>query len=139
MCEISDKLKLCTCKTNVSGLKNTWTYYKYKGPGETNMMGEPIMPVELDPALEKANIELLQQLLNDGNVFDFEITPKYRDRLELSFDLSDGKEDRKMLFYEFVYRKGAWQPARWEPFYHQNNMNEASHGKVVNGLKKNSD
>ena len=46
MCKISDKLKLCTCKTeNIEQLKNYWILYKYH-KSDIIMMGLPMLPQE---------------------------------------------------------------------------------------------
>ena len=134
MCEISDKLKLCTCKKDVSKLKYTWQYYRYVGNKESFIVGEIMMPVDLEPALEEHNRELLTRLLNDGNVFDFEVTPKFRDRLVLHCDLSHEKEDEKFLVYEFLFVKGHWKFSEAGPFFIEENMKQIAHGKIENGL-----
>lgn len=134
MCEISDKLKLCTCNKGVSKLNYTWEYYRYVGNKGIYTMGEIMMPFSLEPALEEHNRELLTRLLNDGNVFDFEVTPKFRDRLVLHFDLSDEKDDDKLLTYEFLFVKGIWKFSKADPFYIENNMKHITGGKIENGL-----
>ncbi len=134
MCEISDKLKLCTCNKGVSKLKYTWEYYRYVGNKGFYIEGEIMMPVDLEPELEAHNRELLTRLLNDGNVFDFEVTPKFRDRLVLHFDLSHEKEDEKFLVYEFLFVKGHWKFSEAGPFFIEENMKQIAHGKIENGL-----
>ena len=99
MCEVSDKLKLCTCSSDISKLKYYWVFYRYAGNKLENMIGEPIMPVAINPETDILNIQLIGKLLNDGNVFDFELTPKTKDRLLLAFNIAKGKEDKGGWFY----------------------------------------
>jgi hypothetical protein len=64
MCKISDKLKLCSCKTkDLSKLKYYWVLNR---PSEQSMfiLGEIIMPAMIGEDLEQFNIVTLQNLLN---------------------------------------------------------------------------
>lgn len=134
MCTISDKLKLCTCNTQIDKLKNTWVYHRHTGHRKSFTCGEMIVPVNLDPEIELSNRERLTKMLNDGNVFDVEITPKYRDRLLLSFNLSESNKRDKMLYYEFTYGKRGWKPSHYDSFYYEDFMKLLYSGKVVNGI-----
>jgi hypothetical protein len=134
MCEISDKLKLCTCKKDVSKLKYTWHYYRFVGNKEGLIYGEIMAPFHLEEKLEAQNLKTLTALLNDGNIFDVEISPKPKDRLRLVFDLSVDEKDSSLLTYEFKYTAGRWKPCESEPFYHENYMKQVAKGKIVDGF-----
>ncbi|WP_449436534.1 hypothetical protein [Pedobacter steynii] len=79
MCTISNKLKLCTCKTkDLYRLKNFWVLHRFvKGKNEM-ILGEMILP-NFNPLIDVAlNEKVLVALLNDGNIFDvaFELKEK---------------------------------------------------------------
>ena len=137
MCEVSDKLKLCTCNSDIIRLKNYWAYYK-KAPGKVSfIIGEPMMPAQIDPKVKSFNTKLLKGLLNDGNVFDFELTPEPGDGLLIAFDLAKTGEDCSMMYYAFVYRQNKWTSCAFDTFDWEHRFDQEKYGKITNALKNN--
>ncbi|SDE25101.1 hypothetical protein [Niabella drilacis] len=120
MCTVSDKLKLCTCKTeNVEQLKHSWILYKYH-KSEVILMGEPMLPqeYEIGKENEEYNKKKLETLLNERNCFDVDLTINNKDILELNFSCtSKANPDRTIhLVYEFIYKKDKWTVSEYDPF-----------------------
>ena len=78
MCKISNKLKLCTCKTQqVETLKHYWILYRpHFSFGE--VLGSIIAPADVSMETNLYNEETLNTLLNAGNCFDVDM--KVRDK-----------------------------------------------------------
>lgn len=141
MCKISDRLKLCTCKTeDVELLKNYWILYKYK-KSNVFLMGEPMLPqyYEIGKETNEYNYNKLEELLNTRNCFDIDIEINNKDILELNFTYSFSSEKIQQihLVYEFVYKNNKWRANEYDPF--DTNKLEKSNGKIVNVFNKNND
>jgi len=131
MCAISDKLKLCTCVTGAGNLRQFWVLYRHvKGKNEM-IIGQPVLPCDIDPVTDSINRKLLLRLLNGENVFDKPLYPVARDRLQLSFTMDDGS----MLSYGFVYKKDRWSALEFDYFGWFTRHDEIKNGKIKNGLK----
>ena len=131
MCTVSNKLQLCTCKTNAQGDKHFWVLYRYvKGKNEM-IVGLPVMPVSIAPAINKINLTTLLQLLNEGNVFDEPLFPVNKDRVLLSFSMPDGDT----LKYGFVYSKNKWVAKAYDFFSWFEQHDEIKEGKIKNAFK----
>jgi len=136
MCQVSGKLKLCTCNSNAENLKYYWVYYRRKRSGNEFIMGIPIMPTQIDPETENFNRELLEELLNAGEGFDIELSPKAGDRLMMVFHLTNKREMKNSLIYEFEYKRGKWSGCDWDPFDLENRYSEVLSGKILNALRR---
>lgn len=141
MCKVSDKLKLCTCKTeDIERLKNYWILYKYH-KSDIIMMGEPMLPqyYEIGKETNEYNYNKLEELLNAGNCFDIDLEINNKDILELNFTYSSASDKTKRihLVYEFVYKKNKWTANEYDPF--DTNKLEKNKGKVVNVFNKSND
>lgn len=116
MCKVSDKLKLCTCKTkNVERLKHYW---RLKRPTEKKhcVVGEMILPADIGDRSHKLNQKTILKQLNETNVFDVEIRHEENDILELHFTLTGEYEkylplscNGNYLAYAFKFKKGVWE------------------------------
>ncbi len=119
MCTVSDKLKLCTCKTeNVEQLRHYWILYKYQ-KSEILLVGTPMLPQEYEIGEEndQYNKTKLEQLLNERNCFDVDLAIRNRDILELNFSFTPKtNSERTHLVYEFIYKKGKWTINEYDPF-----------------------
>jgi len=135
---ISDKIKLCSCKTeNVERLKHYWVLYR---PGDKSqfeyVIGSIFPPADIGEEAEKFNINMLRKQLNDGNCFDTELFHKENDILELHFTCNPKSTIGKTTFgfedylvYAFVFKKGKWMKTSYDPF--GNNLNEVQAGKIL--------
>lgn len=130
MCKVSDKLKLCSCKTeDVQTLKHYWVL---KRPFKTEdyLLGSIVPPADIGEELEKYNIITLQKILNEGNSFDVELQHEEKDILELHFTVkSNDSSWGNYLVYAFVFRKGKWKPTEYDHF--GNGLSEVRGGKVL--------
>jgi hypothetical protein len=136
MCKISDKIKLCSCKTkNVDRLKHYWVLNRPEKK-DIEMLGSIIPPADIGEKIEKFNITTLRKQLNDGNCFDIELSHQENDVLELHFTctpkLDSGKTDSDFgnyLVYAFVFKKGKWKKTSYDHF--GNNLSEVQAGKIL--------
>ncbi len=122
MCEISDKLKFCTCvqaevvddkrinldfttflKQQSSGPEGSfvWVLYGHYGTESTIALGFMIVPVN-SVGLLTENFVLTQ--LNTEYCFDFDYEPSVGDNLQV---FSTGK-DRSGGYLSFIYQDGTW-------------------------------
>ena len=109
MCQVSNKLKLCTCSaTSAMGLKNYWVFHRFIKGRNHFIIGEPMLPTTISFKDDTYNRQLLLQLLNEGNVFDVELNPKEKDRLQLSFSMARGLLTNE-VYYGYEFRKGKWK------------------------------
>lgn len=134
MCTISNKLKLCTCGTkNVYTLKNFWVLHRFVKGKNDIVVGETIMPY-FNPAVDvKLNEETLLKLLNEGNIFDFDIALKDKDLLHLAFTF-DGDEEHNN--YGFEFKKGNWINVGHDSLTWMWQHEEYKYGKIKNGIQK---
>ena len=85
MCKVSDQLKLCSCKTDVvEKLKHYWILKRHNG-GNTNVIGEAILPQNSFETADKINFTTIAKMLNSGNCFEIELQHQKNDILELHF------------------------------------------------------
>jgi len=141
MCQVSDKIKLCSCKTkNVESLKHYW-HIKRKNKDTSYIVGEISMPADIGEENDEINMDIILNQLNTGNIFDKDIEHKSNDILELVFSFKADRERFQnmlpnagdFLAYAFKYRNG-----QWKKFDYQNwviNFDEVEKGKIVNPFK----
>lgn len=138
MCKVSDKLKLCTCKTqHVEQLKHYWILYRYQ-KSEIILMGEPMLPQEYEIGKEDDvyNYKKLEEMLNEENCFDVGLPVSNKDILELNFSCiinSNTKEERRLV-YEFIYKEDRWTANEFDPF--DTNRIEKHKGEITNPFIK---
>ncbi|RNL54168.1 hypothetical protein [Pedobacter jejuensis] len=107
MCTISNKVKLCTGNTkDVTKLKNYWILNRFVKGKSDIVLGEVIMPY-FNPSVDVGlNEDTLLKLLNEGNVFDFDIELKDKDLLHLAFKFNGDEQHNN---YGFEFKKGKWK------------------------------
>lgn len=137
MCKISDKLKLCTCKTeNVRRRKHYWILYRYQ-KSEVVSMGIPMLPQEFQIGKENDKYihNKLEEMLNKGNCFDIDLFINNKDILELNFTHNPNSDKTGIhLVYEFVYKKNKWIANVHNPF--NTDKLEKHRGKISNPFAK---
>ena len=139
MCEVSDKLKLCTCNTDIGKLKNWWAFYRFEKGKNDFLIGEPMMPSTIPAEIDSLNRDLLTRLLNDGNVFDFDLKPKSKDCLLLTFRVPKKRHESGIIQYGYVYKNRKWVEIDFKPFSWEEHHNEEITGKILNAMKNNFD
>jgi hypothetical protein len=141
MCTVSNKLKLCTCKTkNAVQLKHYWVLKRHNGE-QNCIIGQAILPANIGEQADKLNKELIGKLLNDGNCFDVELQHQENDILELHFSFKADPKKYMMLpcqgnylAYAFKLKKGVWKKTDFDPF--GENLNDIQEGKIINPFSK---
>lgn len=135
MCTISNKLKLCTCKTkDVYSLKNFWVLHRLVEGKNEMVLGEVMLPY-INPLVDvELNKKTLLSLLNDGNVFDFDVELKNRDLLHIAFKF-DG-DDWQHNDYGFEFKKGEWKNVEFDALGWMWHHEEFKYGKIKNAIQK---
>ena len=136
MCKISDKLKLCTCKTdNVEQLKHYWILKRHNGQNNC-IYGEAILPANIGEQSDRINEKTILKMLNSGNCFDMELILHEDDILELHFTFHADPEKYFMLpchgnylAYAFKIKKGIWKKTDFDPF--GENLEDIQKGKIT--------
>lgn len=135
MCKVSNKLKLCSCKTiDVERLKHYWILYRPNNDGHC-IVGEMILPANIGEKADKYNSNTIRKNLNEGNCFDVEMQHQENDILELIFYYKQDPEKVALywagdfLSYAFAYKEGKWRKHEIEPF-HQN-LTRLQAGKIT--------
>lgn len=132
MCKVSDKLLLCTCKTeNVNSLKNYWVFYRRNKNKNTITLGSMIMPYAPEENIEKYNEETLLRLMNTPSTFDVDLKPRAGDRIQLHFTINH----EQYMDYGFEYKRSKWVLLTYNPFEWDEKHNESKHGKIVKALE----
>ena len=137
MCKISNKIKLCSCKTeNVESLKHYWVLQRPENKGEF-ILGEILPPADIGEETEKFNISALRKQLNDGNCFDIDLLHQENDILALHFTCNPASNNAELtsysgnyLVYAFAFKKGKWRKTSYDHFL--NNLSEIQAGKILN-------
>lgn len=114
MCKISNRLILCSCDTEIDYDKDHWMLNRFREGKEDIIEGMPMLPTFLDPDIDKYNIGLLTEMLNQGNCFDFEVEFRKKDQLVL-FLKCDNDNWKSELFYAFEFTGGKWREIETEP------------------------
>jgi hypothetical protein len=129
MCRISDKIRLCSCKTEgVERLKHYWVLQRPEKK-EWHVLGTILPPTDLGEKIEKFNIDSLRRQLNEANCFDVELQHQEKDVLELHFTCNPSNNIGDSLVYAFVYRKGKWRKTSYDPF--GNDLLTVQSGKIL--------
>ena len=134
MCTISNKLKLCNCSTkDVYTLKNFWVLHRFVKGKNDNVVGEVIMPYHNPLVDVAANEDTLLKLLNQGNIFDFDIALKNKDLLHLAFTF-EGDEGHNN--YGFEFKNAKWNNVGHDFLTWMWQHEEYKYGKIKNGVQK---
>jgi hypothetical protein len=138
MCQVSDQLKLCSCKTkNVEDLKHYWILKRYHDESEwKDIVGQTILPANIGEDAHKLNINTIRKTLNSGKCFDVALQHQENDILELHFTCNAETEKDSMysghgnyLAYAFVFKNNKWKKTDYDPF--GANLAEVQKGKIV--------
>ncbi|HZG72225.1 MAG TPA: hypothetical protein VEY51_11890 [Chondromyces sp.] len=96
------------------------------------IMGEPIMPIEINEATDLINKETLLKRVNERDAFDVQLNPREGDRLQLTFSCQ-GENGIGMIHYGFEYRNGKWEEEDYEVFDWKRKHEEEDFGEVKYG------
>jgi hypothetical protein len=131
MCKITNKIKFCTCKvTSTERLKHYWALHRRNKDKNDILMGLPHMPNDWKELDFETNKIILENRLNEGDVFDVSLVFKAKDQLEIVFNNHDYE---KRLVYGFKYLKGKWNIFETDDFYLMGFCDEVAFGKIKTG------
>ena len=128
MCQISNTLKLCTCiAASTNQLQNYWVLHRRNKDKNEMIVGQVMLPFEwINPNFKK-NYDLLENRVNEADVFDVPIVFKAKDVLELVFNNND---DSKRVTYGFKYFKKQWIKSEIDVFDLMGRFDELQFGKI---------
>lgn len=135
MCKVSDKLKLCTCEFDPDTTKNYWEFSRYNAKKDEYIIGQPMLPIDINPEDDTFNRQLITRLLNEGNVFDVELNPKNKDRLYLSFQINNHSWNNR-VYYGYVFKKGKWIEHEFDTYEWYWRHDEEKSGKILDAIKE---
>lgn len=136
MCEISNDLKLCTC-TNSEDLENFWELYIYHKDQDLCVVGETMLPVMLTQQ-DLKNKDVILSLLNQKNCFDFDYTPRSKDRLLITLKNINGESvdyRSEYLFHGFSYTGKKWKHEDFHPLEWMEKHEVEKQGEIKNLYK----
>ena len=136
MCNISDKIKFCTCiseETKIEELDNYWILYRLKESGLECLIGSFYLPDELAKNFESNKKEILKRL-KDIEAFDIPITFKNEDKLVIYLD-QIRKNDFQDIIYSFTFKNGRWKYTQYDPLELEGSYNEIKSGNFNNLFK----
>lgn len=113
MCRITNKLILCSCTTDLDSHDNHWVLNRIRDGKEEIMIGQPMLPYDLDPEVESYNVSLIEKMINQENCFDFETEFQEKDQLVLFLKSDSPFQEDRMYAYEFSGQK--WSAIETEP------------------------
>ena len=135
MCQVSNKLKLCTCSaTSPDKLKNYWVFHRFIKEKDYQVMGSMVGPYTVDAVTEKHNKETLLKRVNEADAFDINLNPQPKDRLQLNFITSPDRWD--CLTYGFEFIEGKWIEYDYHPFEWEEHHTDESFGKIKDAVVK---
>jgi hypothetical protein len=135
MCEISDKIKFCTC--NGETLKHYWVLHRKIENRELYKyyLGSVVEPSKKEKHFFPINNKTLEKRLNEIDVFDVPMNFKNKDVLEIVIN-NKSKDYEDCFTYAFQFNKGKWKSIEYDFFLLMNKFDETVSGKMKNVLKR---
>jgi hypothetical protein len=138
MCEISTKIKFCSCVSDdvdVDQLNHYWTLSKKrKSDLMTYVLGLMMLPTEnIDPYYQ-SNVLTLESRLNEPDAFDFD--PNFKNGYVLDIVINNKSESHQIFNYTFKFSKGKWKHKSYDSYDLINDFYEIGVGKMKNVLKR---
>ena len=93
-----------------------------------------MLPNFIDAKTDYLNRENLLQRINEPDVFDIELQPQNKDRLQISFSCAVATDNR--LTYGFVFNKGKWFPEEFDFLEWQWKHQEEHFGRIKNAIER---
>ena len=121
MCQVSNEIKLCSCKTkDVEQLKHYWVLSRI-GVSDYFVVGEIFFPADIGKEKTRLNKKVILSLLNTGEIFDIEMQHRQNDILKLHFSLPENFVDfssmeRNYLCYCFKFKNSKWRVTAYDPY-----------------------
>ncbi|MFM2394667.1 MAG: hypothetical protein RLZZ546_2649 [Bacteroidota bacterium] len=126
MCQISNKIKFCTCKAkDIDKLKNYWALYRYNEDKNVIIVGLPIFPVE-DNFFE-INRKTILARLSEADAFDILLNFEHKDKFVVEINTFD-QHKRKQYAYEFL--NDQWMESTANFFELEEDFDQITFGKL---------
>jgi hypothetical protein len=137
VCELSRKLKLCTCDVgSVAELDHYWVFHRFVEGKNEMVIGRVAMPPKLDAKVEAHNRSVLLARLNESDAFDVDLKPRDGDRLRLTFRFSKGFPAKdKTITYGYAKKDGRWVEEAYSGLSWRWHHEEENFGEVRAALK----
>lgn len=136
MCELSRKLKLCTCAAaSVSELRNYWILHRFDKTKDFIVAGSIVLYDEPSKSVQAHNKALLLERLQEADAFDVDLRPRERDRLQLTFTCSEPGGRVNTLYYGYEYKSGRWTEEEYDELSWETNHDQTRFGEVQLALK----
>jgi len=132
MCKVSSSLKLCTCDAKKLP-ENYWIFHRFNAEKEWYVVGETMLPYFISADDDEFNRNLLLKLLNEKDVFDIEMNPQNKDRLQLTFKPSTKSH---CIYYGFEYLNGKWIHSSYDWHEWQWHHDRELSGEIRNAMQK---
>jgi hypothetical protein len=135
MCRVSTKIKFCTCSaSSPEKLKHYWVFHRFIEGKDVMVIGEPVMPFDIDRETNSFNRELLLHRVNEPDAFDINLYPKENDRLQISFLCKN--DVGGYIHYGFSFRNGNWAEEMFDGLEWMWHHSEIAFGKIKQALSK---
>lgn len=130
MCNLTDSIKFCTCKSSsTKHLQNYWQLYRRNPDRNIVLVGEPIFLPHLITLNYEANKITLLKRINEADAFDIPIVFKNQDVLEV---VLENTNENKRVVFGFKYRNAKWNNYEIDSFYLEGHFDEKEFGKIKN-------
>ena len=130
MCKVSNQIKFCTCgpNTEIEELDNYWVFYRRNPDKNEMIIGDTLLPSELDPKDRVYNQKLLEKRINESDAFDVPLKPQSGDRLIIHLTTPMG-DINSVDDYEFAYKE-AWAICESNPRELMGMFDELRNGSI---------
>lgn len=128
MCILSDKIKFCTCPSDVrvEELPQYWILNRYNRNKDELVIGSALMPTSLRDLSFSENRELLLRSLNMEDSFDKAVVFHEKDCLEVVVRNHLNSSEPYIYMFEFKHKK--WVAVEKNTFDLINNFDEIKRG-----------
>jgi hypothetical protein len=131
MCDVSDKIKFCTCvdgNTDIEDLNHYWVLHRYNKNKDLQVLGMPVLPDHFQPKFEM-NAQLIEHTLNTIDAFDQQLLLEKGDRLEVML-CNNATDIQDPFYYNFRYTGTAWESIEADCFDLMSRFDEVTSGEV---------
>lgn len=134
MCEVSEKIKFCSCTTtNPRNLKHYWVWHQYNKDKNEMIVGLFFMPDFSIDKNKNYNKKTILKRLSEVDAFDKVLDFKNKDVLEI---VLNNNPKSNTITYCFQFKNGTWKNKEQAPFELMNEFDEKEKGKIKNPLKR---
>jgi hypothetical protein len=129
MCQISHKIKFCTCSNeDPETFKNYWIFYRYDKNRKDFVIGEVSLFIPFNEEMVQYNEATLLQRINEHDAFDIDLQPKSKDRLLVVLQCEPHFSEGLNIGFEF--KKDKWIPCEYNSLEWMWKHAAAAEGKI---------